>query len=155
MRRILFCSTALIALCLTSLTAAAEKNKEDKKAPAKQNGRRPSDVVYLLIEMSDVDTEAVEELQRLYDTLRKLDTNNEGKINADALKTAREQIVDDRVDYLMKELDTDKDGQISRDEAKGRIKEHFDRLDLDKDGYISREELRQAVAARQKAPSKD
>lgn len=155
MRRILFYSTALLAFCLGSLAVAAEKTNEDKKAPAKQSGRRPSDVVYLLIEMSDADTEAVEELQRLYDTLRKLDTNNEGKINADALKAAREQIVDDRVDYLMKELDADKDGQISRDEAKGRIKEHFDRLDLDKDGYISREELRQAVAARRKAPSKD
>ena len=157
MRRILLGSTALLALCLGHQVVAAnnkDDNKPEKKVTAPTTGRRPSDVVFLLIETSDADSESAVELQRLYDVLRKLDRNNEGKIDADALKEAREQMIDDRVDHIMKELDTDKDGQISKDEAKGRIKEHFDRLDLNKDGFISKDELRTAIS-RRKAPAKD
>lgn len=44
------------------------------------------------------------------------------------------------------QLDTNGDGQISRDEAQHapRLAASFDRLDADKDGQLSREELRAA-----------
>ena len=48
-----------------------------------QPRRRPSDMVYMLIEMSDVDRDSVAEVQRAYDILRKLDKNNDGKIDND------------------------------------------------------------------------
>jgi len=156
MRRTLRWS-ALLTLCLGSVLAADEKkdDKPEKKPTPQETRRRPSDVVFLLIETSDLDTESATELQRLYDVLRKLDRNNTGKIDAEALKAARNQLIDDRVDRIMKKLDADGDGKISKDEAKGRIKEHFDQIDQDKDGYISREELRQAIAAHPRAPKKD
>jgi Ca2+-binding EF-hand superfamily protein len=146
----------MLALCLGSLALAEEKKEEKKpeKPAAEETKRRPSDVVFLLIEMSDADEEAAKELQRLYEVLRKLDKNNDGKITAEALKAAREQLIEERVEHIIRKLDTDKDGQISKDEAQGRIKEHFEQLDLNKDGYISRDELRRAISARGKAPEK-
>jgi len=152
MRRMLLCSTALLAFCVGSL-AVAEENKDKKEKPAaKETGRRPSDVVYILIETSDIDEESVVELQRLYDILRKLDKTNEGKISPEALKVAREQMIEDRIEHIFTALDKDKDGKISKDEAQGRIKEHFDKLDADKDGFITRDELRKAITAHHNKP---
>jgi Ca2+-binding EF-hand superfamily protein len=110
-----------------------------------QPRRRPSDMIYVLIEMSDCDDDCAGEVQRAYDILRKLDTNKDGKIDADELKAMRHQLARDRVDALFKELDTNKDGKISRAEAKGQIKANFDKLDTNKDGFIDREELLQGA----------
>ncbi len=46
---------------------------------------------------------------------------------------------------LVKRLDTDKDGKISKAEAevapRGRLKEHFDKIDANEDGFIEAKEL--------------
>ena len=44
----------------------------------------------------------------------------------------------------LKELDTNKDKMISRDEAKGRpmLAKNFDAIDANKDGQLSRDEMR-------------
>jgi Ca2+-binding EF-hand superfamily protein len=115
-----------------------------------QRQRRPSDVLFVLIEMSDCDEDCTGEIQRIYDFLRKLDKNHNGKIDPDELKAARRMLLEDRVDSIIKELDKDKDGKISRKEARGLIKKHFDQIDTNKDGYIDREELLKAAAARVK-----
>jgi len=81
----------------------------------------------------------------VYEFLRKLDRNNNGKIDADELRSGREQLVNQRVDSILKALDTNKDGKISREEARGQIKRHFDDLDTNKDGFISRDELVKAA----------
>lgn len=110
--------------------------------------RRPSDLIHVLIEMSDCDDTCHGEVQRAYDILRKLDTDKDGKINPDELKAARQRIIADRVDYLIKELDKNKDGKISRDEAKGMLRQDFDEIDHNKDGFIDREELTRAATNR-------
>lgn len=117
-----------------------------------QPRRRPSDVAFVLIEMSDCDECCVEELQRMYDVLRQMDTNKDGKIDVEKLKAMRQKLVGERVDSLIQELDTDKDGKISRAEAKGEIRENFDALDRNKDGYVDRDELMQAATAKQPPP---
>ncbi len=48
-----------------------------------------------------------------------------------------EQVVDD----ILRRMDTNKDGKISRSEAKGVIADNFDRIDTNKDGYLDRQEL--------------
>jgi len=58
---------------------------------------RPSDVLFVLVEMSDCDECALEEVQRLYESLRKLDRNNDGKIDTDELKAGREAAARERV----------------------------------------------------------
>jgi len=117
-------------------------------AASLQPRRRPSDLVFVLVETSDCDECCAEELQVIYDFLRKIDRDGDGKISADELKGAREGLIRKRVDSVFKELDRNGDGKISRDEARGQVKQHFAELDADKDGFISREELTKAVRER-------
>jgi Ca2+-binding EF-hand superfamily protein len=124
------------------------KEELEKGVAYLQQRRRPSDVIMVLVEISDCDECSAEELQRAYDYLRKLDKNKDGKIDADEIKAGREVIFKERVDSIIKRLDKDKDGKISKKEARGLIKEHFDTLDKNKDGFIDRDELMAAVSAK-------
>lgn len=49
---------------------------------------------------------------------------------------------------VVKRLDEDKDGKISKAEAEnaphGRLKEHFDMVDANKDSFVDAEELKRA-----------
>jgi len=114
--------------------------------------RRPLEVVYAMIEMSDCDECCAEELQMLYDLLRKLDTNKDGKLQASEMRTARTVIVKKCVDAIFKALDANKDGKISRAEAKGMVKRNFDELDTNKDGFIQRNELMRAASEKPAKP---
>jgi Ca2+-binding EF-hand superfamily protein len=114
--------------------------------------RRPSYVIAVLIEMSHFDPEAREELQLIYDALRKLDKNNDGKLDLAELDTARKQILEGRADHLIQKLGKSKPGAISKAEAQGRLKEHFDEIDTNRDGYIDRAEL---IAAMNRAVKAD
>lgn len=42
---------------------------------------------------------------------------------------------------LFDELDTNGDGQLSRDEVKGPLADQFDSLDVNSDGFLSQDEL--------------
>jgi len=109
---------------------------------------RPSDILGVLVEMSDCDECAQEEVQRLYETLRKLDRNNDGKIDVDELKAGRETAAQERVTEIFEDLDADKDGKISKEEARGQLKKHFADLDSNNDGFIDGREMLDAVMAR-------
>ncbi len=124
--------------------------QELRRAPGAHGGRL-SDALRTLIEMTDCEEGCVDEVQRMYDMLRKLDTAKNGKIDPNALKAERDHILAERVDHLMQRLDTNHDGKISKDEAKGLIKEHFDRIDANKDGVIDRDELLKAAKERRDA----
>jgi len=113
-----------------------------------QPRRRPSDMVYVLIEMSDCDEGCTEEVQRAYDILRKLDKNNDGKIDADELTGMREDLIKGRVKNIFKDLDADKDGKISKEEARGQIREDFDRIDRNHNGFLEFDELLRAATER-------
>jgi len=113
-----------------------------------QPRRRPSDLVSILIEMSDCDECCADELQEMYETLHKVDKNGDGKIDADELKAAREHIASARVKRILKVLDSNKDGKISREEARGLVRENFDKLDKNRDGFIDHKELMYAATER-------
>jgi len=134
-------------------------NKDGKISPEElhrgmvyfQRQRRPSDLVFVLVEMSDCDECCAGELQTAYDALRKLDRNHDGKIDAEELRQGREAMIAARVDRILKALDANKDGKISKDEARGMIREHFQQLDRNGDGYVDRQELMRGAAERPKA----
>jgi len=132
----------------TNKDGKISKEELQKGTAFLQQRRRPSDVVIVLVEMSDCDEGCGEEIQRAYEFLYKLDKNKDGKLDADELKAGREQVVKDRVDRFIKRLDADKDGKISKTEARGLIKEHFDQLDKDKDGFVDRDELTAGAVAK-------
>jgi Ca2+-binding EF-hand superfamily protein len=132
----------------TNKDGKLSREELEQGAALLQPKRQPSDVVFILIEMSDSDESCASELQRIYDVLRKLDKNNTGKIDPAALKAVRLELVEERVDAIIKELDTNKDGKISRDEARGMLKQNFDLIDTNKDGFIDRAELLRAATER-------
>src|SRR5262245_19622519 len=51
------------------------------------------------------------------------------------------------VNAILERMDSNKDGKLSKSEARNRIADAFDQIDTDKDGYLSRKELL-AVAQR-------
>ncbi len=129
-----------------ALILAEEGKLTELRRPARAaRGHRLSDAMRTLIEMSESDEGCVEEIQRIYDMLRRLDPAKDGKIDLKELKAEQERVVTERVKRAIERLDTNKDGKISKEEAKGMIKEHFDRLDRNKDGFIDYEELLQAA----------
>src|SRR6267154_2215962 len=60
-------------------------------------------------------------------------------------KAADDGDLEKQIDDVFRRMDANKDGKISRDEAKARIAENFDRIDRNKDGFIDRDELRQML----------
>lgn len=52
------------------------------------------------------------------------------------------------VNSILERMDTNKDGKISKSEAKNRIADNFDQIDANKDGFLDRKELL-AMAQRQ------
>jgi Ca2+-binding EF-hand superfamily protein len=50
------------------------------------------------------------------------------------------------IDSMLERMDTNKDGKISKDEARGPLADNFERLDANKDGFLERNELRVAAA---------
>jgi len=131
-----------------ALVIEREGRLAELRRPARAHRARPSDLINVLIEMTDCDEGCTEEIQRAYDILGRLDKNKDGRIDAEELQAARHTLLEERVNYLMKRLDKDHDGKISRDEARGPIKRNFDHLDKNKDGFIDRDELLKASAQR-------
>jgi Ca2+-binding EF-hand superfamily protein len=48
------------------------------------------------------------------------------------------------VETIFTEMDANKDGKISKSEAKGPLAEEFSKIDSNNDGFISKEELKNA-----------
>jgi Ca2+-binding EF-hand superfamily protein len=85
-----------------------------------------------------LDVNEVDQMLQILRQRLKQDANKAGK-PANNLEVAR------KVDEIFNRLDTNKDGKISRDEAKGPLQIHFDQVDLNKDGFLDKEEVRRAV----------
>ncbi|GGG59089.1 EF-hand domain-containing protein [Bizionia arctica] len=52
---------------------------------------------------------------------------------------------------LLKQMDSDEDGQLSEKEVKGPLKDSFDTIDKNEDGYLSEEELDNAPKPKRKS----
>ncbi|MGB3774416.1 MAG: EF-hand domain-containing protein [Leeuwenhoekiella sp.] len=50
---------------------------------------------------------------------------------------------------LLSEMDSDKDGKLSKSEVKGPLAQNFSKIDTDEDGFISEEELENAPKPQQ------
>ena len=51
---------------------------------------------------------------------------------------------------LLKEMDKNEDGKLSKDEVKGPLKEDFKKIDTNKDGFITKKELDKAPKPQRK-----
>jgi len=89
-----------------------------------------------------------QEIENLLQVMRQRFGESNKKPNANRNKNppANNAQVEKMVERLLEQMDTNKDGKISRAEATGRIAQFFDQLDTNKDGYLDKEELRKAAA---------
>lgn len=69
-------------------------------------------------------------------------TESLSQAQPDEESTNQNQNLKDR----LSQLDKNKDGKISRDEARNRIRNYFDRIDTGKDGFIDLQELKRAAS---------
>ena len=92
--------------------------------------------------------------------LKKVDSNNDGFITKEELekkhKSERRACKDEKgfkqnkgihknrpsAEQVFKDLDTNKDGNIDKNEAKGLLSNHFEKVDSNKDGFITKKELK-------------
>lgn len=48
------------------------------------------------------------------------------------------------IKQLFKDLDSNKDGKISKKEVKGPLKKDFKKIDLNEDGFLTKEEIKKS-----------
>ncbi len=131
------------------------KLKELRQVGNQDRERRLSDSVRTYIELADCEDGCAADLQKIYDMLRKLDTAKDGKIDPKAVKAEADNILTERVKGVFSRLDVNKDGKISKEEAKGLLKEHFDKIDANQDGFVDFDELLKAAKAKRDAKAAD
>lgn len=83
-----------------------------------------------------------DELQSVYEMLRKADGNNDGKLSEDELKAARDHAIQQRIDSVFKRCDKNNDGKVAKDECPDDMKSLFNQADKDNNGAITKEELK-------------
>ncbi len=111
--------------------------------------RRPQlvEVIFYALDVQD-ETPTIQELQDAYDELRKVDKNNDGKIDESELKVCQEHRKKERLDSIMTSLDRNQDGKIGKDEARGLWADNFAQLDKNSDGALDRQEIDAACSMR-------
>jgi hypothetical protein len=55
-------------------------------------------------------------------------------------------------EMLMRRMDTNKDGKLSKDEVKGPLQNEFSKIDTNDDGFLSKEELESAPKPNRQRP---
>lgn len=105
------------------------------------------EVVWYAIDLA-TEPPTPDELQEAYDQLRKIDKNNNGKIEEQELKACRQERMKERVDGIFTALDKNKDGKVSKDEARGLWGDDFAELDKNNDGMLDRQEVETACMKR-------
>jgi Ca2+-binding EF-hand superfamily protein len=147
------CAVPLALFVGNTLAHGQDKNNQDPTVPKVHEKKIERHEPYLhlahavrtQIEMTACGEGNIQQLQEICDIMRKLDPNNTGRIDPNALQTQADQIRNERVQRVFHGLDVDRNGKISRQQARGLIKEHFDRIDKNKDGFITLDELQAAA----------
>jgi Ca2+-binding EF-hand superfamily protein len=103
------------------------------------------EVIFYAIDVPEPEGASIQELQQTYDVLRKLDKNNDGKIDQSEVSAFRDQRRKERIDRIFKYMDKNNDGKISKDEARGLWQDNFTSLDANKDGSLERTEVEKAL----------
>ena len=179
MKKFILCVAVIATLSMSSLVFAqrpggdgepgqrgqrgqrGQQGEGGQRGGGGQRGQRP---VSPLMTALDVDKDgklSAEEIAGAAETLKSLDKNEDGVIDASEMTPARGQgggqggqgggrggDPAERVDRMM-ELDADGNGEISKEEGGDRMSRFFDIMDSDGNGSLTREEIETAMKNRE------
>ena len=83
-------------------------------------------------------------LPRLAAHFDQIDTNRDGQVSFEELRAFHAAHRGDHAKAMLKKIDTDGDGKISKAEALAAAAARFDRADTNKDGFLTLEEMKAA-----------
>lgn len=140
-------ATALIALAPTTLLAQESSSTGGYGARGGHRGedmfKRWDTNGDGVISRDEANAAGAERVAKMFD---QLDTNKDGQLTPDELRQAHQDrmaAMKGRFDADFKNADRNGDGGLSKDEAAAMpmIAKHFDEIDTNKDGVVSREEI--------------
>jgi Ca2+-binding EF-hand superfamily protein len=107
---------------------------------------RMLDLVQLVGPIVQSDEPGREIVQRVYDILQQIDSNGDGKIDRDEWEAMRQHALEWRVNAMLERQGAAQEGKVSKENARGRLRHHFDEWDLNHDGFVDRDELMKALS---------
>ncbi len=119
--------------------------------PGRAGGQMRTDPLLNALDADHDGTISAAELAAADKVLLMLDRNGDGEITPDEMRP-RQQTAAERVDHMLDEWDTNKDGKISKAEAPDRMQQQFESLDKNSDGFLDRDELTQYFSASNGGP---
>ncbi len=135
------------------------------QAPGGNKDRQQPPSTEELIKMMDSNKDgklSVKEVKGpLKNDFSKIDTNKDGFITKAELdkapkpenkgrKQEASQKKEPSIDELIKTMDANKDGKLSKDEAKGPLEKDFAKIDTNKDGFLSQGRIRKSSKTKQR-----
>lgn len=106
----------------------------------------PLEVVYIWISDADRGHLSLNELQRAYDTLQKIDGDGNGELSQSELRTRQTQIASRWAKMIADRLDENDDGRVNKSEAEGTFSgTEFTKLDRNGNGGLSVDELQHCI----------
>jgi len=134
------------AAAQTNSTPAAEQTSPDKHwdkrhANADERHERMIDRMFSRFDPQHTGVVTLDAfLKPAQDRFDKIDTKHQGFIDKDELTAYIGSSHPELVDRMMKRLDTNNDGKISKDEFEKPLRKRFALLDLNDDGKVTKEE---------------
>lgn len=180
MKRFGTLALATAAIALLAVSASAQRDEgprgpEDRRDSSRDGERRrprdPRPPAPPLVMALDADKDgeiSAEEIQNAAAALKTLDKNGDDKLSGDEIHPPRPRFRGRRdrrgpggppdaaafIDRLL-ENDENNDGKLTKDEAPGRMQEHFGHIDENSDGFIDKAELEEmAKRFRERRPGR-
>jgi Ca2+-binding EF-hand superfamily protein len=124
-----------------------EELRQHTQSSQRRRPVQPIEFVYIWVSDADQGSLSLNELQRAYDTLQKIDKDGDGELARQELQACRQANLDRWARMVTTRLDENNDNQISEDEAQGSfLTGRFDEIDSDGDGKIQRSELQDCAS---------
>ena len=143
--------------------SGGQRGEGGQRGGGGQRGERPVSPLMTALDADKDGKLSAEEIAGAAEALKSLDKNEDGVIDASEMTPARGQggggqggggegggrggDPSERINRMM-ELDTDGNGEISKEEGGDRMSRMFDFMDGDKNGSITREEIEAAMKRR-------
>jgi Ca2+-binding EF-hand superfamily protein len=111
-----------------------------RQGAGRANGMMRLDPVLNALDADHDGTISATEIANASTSLLALDANRDGTITPDEMRM-HQQSPAERVDHVLGEFDTNKDGKLSRDEVPDGMRPRFAAADKNSDGFLDRDEL--------------